>query len=252
MSDRTPIIAGNWKMYKTTAEAAAYMEEFKGLVADVTGVEIIVCPPYTSLGNVKELAQGSNILVAAQNMHFEPEGAFTGEVSAPMLIDIDADGVILGHSERRQYFNETDLALAKKVRVALDAGLLPIYCCGETDAEREAGSTEEKIRRQIIDGLSEVGSARLASVVVAYEPIWAIGTGKTATPQIAQDTISLVRGTLADQYGSEAAGQVRILYGGSVKPENIGELMAEEDIDGALVGGASLDAPGFARIVKYR
>lgn len=251
MSNRTPLIAGNWKMYKTTTEAAAYVEEFLGLVSGASGVEIVLCPPATCLGKVREMTRGSNVRVAAQTMHFEPEGAYTGEVSAPMLIDIGVDDVVLGHSERRQYFNENDADLAKKVVAALGAGLRPILCVGETDQEREAGETQEKISGQIKGGLSAINADQLASIVVAYEPIWAIGTGKTATSQIAQETNNLVRQTLTEAFGAEAAAQVRILYGGSVKPDNINELMAEPDIDGALVGGASLKAADFAQIVNF-
>lgn len=251
MSDRTPIIAGNWKMYKTASEAAAYVNEFLDLVRDVENVEIVLCPPFTCLGPVQGMTQGSGVRVAAQNMHFEPEGAFTGEVSAPMLVEIGVDDVILGHSERREYFAENDTDLAKKVAVALKAGLRPILCVGETDAERDAGMTEEKIRGQIKSDLSSISSEQLPQIVIAYEPIWAIGTGKTATPQIAQETNHLIRETLAAQFGADAASHVRILYGGSVKPDNIDDLMAQEDIDGALVGGASLKAADFARIVKF-
>ncbi|MHB8921909.1 MAG: triose-phosphate isomerase, partial [Thermoleophilia bacterium] len=203
------------------------------------------------LEKVAEMTGGSNVRVAAQTMHFEPEGAYTGEISAPMLIDIGVDDVVLGHSERRQYFNENDADLARKVVAALDAGLRPILCVGETDQEREAGKTQEKLSGQITGGLAAINADQLASIVVAYEPIWAIGTGKTATPQIAQETNNLVRQTLVEAFGDEAAEQVRILYGGSVKPGNIGELMAEPDIDGALVGGASLKAADFAQIVNF-
>ncbi|MHB9053419.1 MAG: triose-phosphate isomerase [Thermoleophilia bacterium] len=251
MSNRTPIIAGNWKMYKTMAEAAAYVNEFLGLVADASGVEIVLCPSYTSLAEVRRLTAGSNVKVAAQNMHFEAEGAFTGEVSPPMLKEIGIDDVILGHSERREYYNENDGDLARKVVVALESGFRPILCCGETDDEREAGNTEAKLEGQLVNGLAGIEASRLPSIVIAYEPIWAIGTGKTATPQIAQETSSFIRGTLAQKFG-DAAEQVRILYGGSVKPGNVDELMAERDIDGALVGGASLAAADFARIVNFQ
>jgi triosephosphate isomerase len=252
MSDRTPIIAGNWKMYKTNAEAVAYVNEFLGLVAGTGNVEIVLCPSFTALAEVRRLTSGSRVRVAAQNMHYEPEGAYTGEVSSPMLKEIGVDDVVLGHSERREYFNENDADLARKVTVALEAGFRPILCCGETDDEREAGQTEEKIRRQLDNGLAGINAAQLTGIVVAYEPIWAIGTGKTATPQIAQETSHFIRETLAARFGAEAADQVRILYGGSVKPGNISELMAEADIDGALVGGASLAASDFARIVNFK
>lgn len=252
MSNRMPIIAGNWKMYKTVAEATEYVNEFLILVKDVENVEIVLCPPFTALGPIQGMTQGSNVRVAAQNMHFEPEGAFTGEISAPMLVEIGVDDVILGHSERREYFAENDVDLAKKVTVALGAGLRPILCVGETDDEREAGKTEEKIKSQIVGGLTSITPEQLPEIVIAYEPIWAIGTGKTATPQIAQEIIHLIREALAGQFGAEVASRVRILYGGSVKPGNIDDLMAEDDIDGALVGGASLSAADFARIVKFK
>lgn len=249
---RTPIIAGNWKMHKTVSEAVTYVEEFLVLVADAGGVEIVLCPPFTCLGPVQGMTSDSNIRVGAQNMHFEKEGAFTGEISAPMLTEIGIDDVILGHSERREYFAENDADLAKKVVAALGAGLRPILCVGETDAEREAGKTEEKLNGQLVNGLSAITADQLPQVVIAYEPIWAIGTGKTATPQIAQETSHFIRGTLAGRFGTEVAAQVRILYGGSVKPDNISALMAEEDIDGALVGGACLKATDFAQIVKFK
>ena len=251
MSDRTPIIAGNWKMYKTMAEAAAYVEEFLELVSASTGVEIVLCPSFTALAEVRRLTSGSNVRVAAQNMHFEREGAYTGEISPPMLEEIGIDDVILGHSERREYYNENDADLARKVVVALEAGFRPVLCCGETDAEREAGKTEQKLRSQLVNGLSAVDASQLPSIVIAYEPIWAIGTGKTATPQIAQETNGFIRSVLTETFDVSSAAQVRILYGGSVKPGNIDELMAERDIDGALVGGASLAPTDFARIVNF-
>ncbi|MBI5871251.1 MAG: triose-phosphate isomerase [Actinobacteria bacterium] len=252
MSDRTPIIAGNWKMYKTNAEATAYLDEFMGLVAAADGVEIVICPSYTSLAEARQITSGSNVRIAAQNMHFEAEGAFTGEVSPPMLQEIGVDDVVLGHSERREFYNENDSDLARKVAVAIESGIRPILCCGETDAEREAGQTRDKLKRQMENGLDSISADQFAAIVVAYEPIWAIGTGKTATPQIAQEAIGFIRETLAAKFGDDAASRVRILYGGSVKPGNISELMAERDIDGALVGGASLAASDFAQIVNFK
>jgi len=252
MSDRTPIIAGNWKMYKTNAEATEYLDKFLGLVADADGVEIVLCPSFTSLMEVKRIISGSNVRIASQNMHFEPEGAFTGEVSPPMLQEIGIDDVVLGHSERREYYNENDSDLARKVVVAFASGIRPIFCCGETDEEREAGQTRDKLKKQLENGLENISAEQLATIVVAYEPIWAIGTGKTATPQIAQEAIGFIRETLAAKFGADAASRVRILYGGSVKPGNIAELMAEQDIDGALVGGASLAATDFAQIVNFK
>lgn len=251
MSNRTPIIAGNWKMHKTTSEAENYINELLDLVEGARGVEAVICPPFTCLEIVKKLTKTSNIKVAAQNMHFEKQGAFTGEISSAMLTEIGVDDVILGHSERRQYFAENDTDLAKKVVAALTAGLRPILCVGETDVERESGETKKKIRNQIETDLSSITSGQLPQIVIAYEPIWAIGTGKTATPQIAQETNSFIRETLANRFGAEAASRVRILYGGSVKPDNINELMAEKDIDGGLVGGACLSASEFAQIVNF-
>lgn len=251
MGDRKPIIAGNWKMYKTTSEAASYVAEFLNLVAGVGNVEIVLCPPFTCLTEVRRMTDASPVRVAAQNMHFDAEGAFTGEISAAMLKEAGVTDVILGHSERREYFCETDEALAKKVATAVEADLRPILCVGESDAEREAGSTEKKIKSQLAGGLKNISSGQLSGIVIAYEPIWAIGTGKTATSEIAQETNRFIRETLTAQFGAAASEQVRILYGGSVKPGNISELMAEDDIDGALVGGASLDATDFAQIVKF-
>ncbi len=252
MSKRIPVIAGNWKMNKTSTEAKQYVSELSGMVAGKQGVEIVLCPPATSLAAVSEMLGGSDIIVAAQNMHFENSGAYTGEISPAMLKDIGVTDVILGHSERRQYFCERDEDLEKKAVAAIEAGLRPILCVGETDAEREAGETEEKLRRQISTDLSGITAEQLPGIIIAYEPIWAIGTGKTATPQIAQEACSFIRGLLAELFGEEAAAAVRILYGGSVKPGNIGELMAEQDIDGALVGGACLSAADFAQIVDFQ
>jgi triosephosphate isomerase len=252
MTTRKPIIAGNWKMYKTNSEAEEYLIQFIELVAAASGMDILLCPPYTCLAELARQARDSNIRIGAQNMYYEQEGAFTGEIASRMLTDIGVTDVILGHSERRQYFGESNEELAKKIPAALAAGLRPILCVGETDDEREAGETENKIRTQIIGGLSGISSSQLPDIVIAYEPIWAIGTGKTATPETAQHTNSLVRQVMTDQFESEMADQVRILYGGSVKPDNIDQLMAEEDIDGVLVGGASLDPSDFARIVNYK
>jgi triosephosphate isomerase (TIM) len=246
---RTPFIAGNWKMHKTIAEAEQYIQALLPKVAAVDGVEIAICPPYLALQALVDSARGSQVGIYAQNMHEADQGAFTGEVSAPMLAEIDVHGVILGHSERRQYFNETDRALQLKVPKALEAGLTPILCVGETEEERERGETERKLRHQVQEGLDEVPVERLADVVVAYEPVWAIGTGLTATPEQAQDAIAFVR-ALVENIDKEAAERVRILYGGSVKTDNAAELLALPDIDGALVGGASLDPGDFAAIVE--
>jgi triosephosphate isomerase (TIM) len=246
---RVPFIAGNWKMYKTIAEAEQYIQALLPKVAAVDGVEIAVCPPYLALQALVDSARGSQVGIYAQNMHEADQGAFTGEVSAPMLAEIDVHGVILGHSERRQYFNETDRALQLKVPKALEAGLTPILCVGETEEERERGDTERKLRHQVQEGLEKVPVERLADVVVAYEPVWAIGTGLTATPEQAQDAIAFVRALVAN-LDKDAAEGVRILYGGSVKTDNAAELLALPDIDGALVGGASLDPGDFVAIVE--
>jgi triosephosphate isomerase len=246
---RTPFIAGNWKMHKTVAEAEQYIQALLPKVAAVDGVEIVVCPPYLALQALVDSARGSQVGIYAQNMHEADQGAFTGEVSAPMLSEIDVHGVILGHSERRQYYNETDRALQLKVPKALEAGLTPILCVGETEEERERGDTERKLRHQVQEGLEKVPAERLPDVVVAYEPVWAIGTGLTATPEQAQDAIAFVRALVAN-FDKEAARQVRILYGGSCKPDNAAELLALPDVDGALVGGASLDPGDFAAIVE--
>ena len=245
---RIPFIAGNWKMHKTVAEAEEFIQALLPKVAAVDGVEIVVCPPFLALQALVDSARGSQVGIYAQTMHEADQGAFTGEVSAPMLSEIDVQGVVLGHSERRQYFNETDRALQLKVPKALEAGLIPILCVGETEDERERGETERKLRHQVQEGLERVASERLPEVTIAYEPIWAIGTGRVATPEVAQEAIAFVRALVGDR-SREAAEQVRIQYGGSVKAENAAEILAQSDVDGALVGGASLDPDGFARIV---
>jgi triosephosphate isomerase (TIM) len=247
MPDRTPLLAANWKMNKTADETEAFLAEFLPR-AEEGGPEVVVCPPFTSLRTAVELCVQSRVRVAAQTMHDQPEGAFTGEVSAPMLLDLGVQGVILGHSERRQYFNETDEALARKVPAALDARLEPILCVGESEAQRDADETEGVLTRQVEADLANVPEDRLANVVIAYEPIWAIGTGRTATTEQAQEAIALIR-RLIESRSADAAGTIRILYGGSVKPDNAAELIAQPDVDGALVGGASLDPSDFAAIV---
>jgi triosephosphate isomerase (TIM) len=245
---RTPLIAGNWKMHKTEAEAEAYIQALLPQLAAVDGVQVAICVPFTDLRAMVDSARGSRVEVYAQNMHSEPEGPYTGEISAPMLRELDVRGVVLGHSERREHFGETDRALAGKVPVALDAGLVPILCVGETEVEREAGDTERKLRQQVRDDLASVPDERLADVVIAYEPIWAIGTGRVAAPEQAQEAIAFIRALVADR-DRDVATRTRILYGGSVKPDNASELLALPDVDGALVGGASLDAASFAKIV---
>lgn len=243
---RRPFIAANWKMNKTAGEADEFLDAFLP-TRSPDGPEVVICPTYLTLGRVAERCAGTPVSVAAQNMHFEDDGAYTGEISAPMLLDIGVDGVILGHSERRQLFGETDEALARKVPRAIEAGLTPILCVGETEQERKTDATSEVLSRQVLTDLAEVGDDHLSKVVIAYEPIWAIGTGLTATPDQAQETIALIRGMLRLR-APEAAEQVRILYGGSVKPDNAAELLALPDIDGALVGGAALDPESFGRI----
>ncbi|HWD10913.1 MAG TPA: triose-phosphate isomerase [Solirubrobacteraceae bacterium] len=248
MSSRTPLIAGNWKMHKTEEQAEDYIQALLPRVSAVDGVDVAICVPFTDLRAMIDSARGSRVEVYAQNMHQAPEGAFTGEISAPMLVELDARGVVLGHSERRALFGETDKALALKVAAALDAGLLPILCVGETEQERDNDDTDRKLRQQIRDDLAGVSTEGLGRVVIAYEPVWAIGTGRVATPEQAQEAIAFIRALVGDR-DPEAAEQVRILYGGSVKPDNAAELLALPDIDGALVGGASLDAESFAAIV---
>ena len=249
---RTPVIAGNWKMYKTAEEAAAFVREFLPLVSGAGPVEIVLAPPFPSLAVVADLARGTKVAVAAQNIHYADEGAYTGEVSARMIRNAGASYAIVGHSERRQYFAETDGFVNRKVRAALAAGIVPILCLGESLAERESGKTIDVADRQIRAGLAEVDPSAAGRILVAYEPVWAIGTGKTATPGQAQEVHAFLRGALRDLWGGAAGDAVRILYGGSVKPENISDLMAMEDIDGALVGGASLSAASFAKIVMYQ
>jgi len=246
---RTPFIAGNWKMHKTVSEAEAFIAALLPRVAAVGGVEIGICPPFLALQALVDSTRGSQVEIYAQTMYEADAGAFTGEVSALMLAEIDVHGVVLGHSERRQLFGETDKALAQKVPKALAAGLTPIFCVGETEEERERGETERKLRRQVLEGLDQVPLERLTDVVVAYEPVWAIGTGLTATPEQAQEAVAFVRALLAG-LDAGAAERVRILYGGSCKPDNAAELLALPDVDGALVGGASLDPADFAAIVE--
>jgi triosephosphate isomerase (TIM) len=248
MSARTPLIAGNWKMHKTVAEAEDFIQALLPRVSTADNVDVAICPPFTALTPMIDSTRGSRVQVFAQTMHHGDSGAFTGEVSAPMLSELDVHGVILGHSERRQLFGETDRALGLKVAAAVEAGLLPLLCVGETDAERENGDTERKLRHQVQEGLSKVATERLGEVVIAYEPIWAIGTGKVAEPGQAQDAAAFIRALIGDR-SPEQAELSRILYGGSVDAHNVVELLALPDLDGALVGGASLDAEAFSTIV---
>jgi triosephosphate isomerase len=245
---RTPFICGNWKMYKTIAEAEAFVAALLPRLADAEGVDVGVCPPFLALQAVVDSARGSRLQVYAQTMHEADEGAFTGEISAPMLAEIGVHGVVLGHSERRAYYNENDRVLQQKVAHALESGLTPILCVGETEEERERGETERKLRHQVQEGLEKVPVARLREVVIAYEPVWAIGTGLTATSEQAQEAVAFVR-ALVEGFDKDAGQAVRILYGGSLKPDNAPELLALPDVDGALVGGASLDPGSFAQIV---
>jgi len=246
---RTPVIAGNWKMNKTIADAEAFLQALLPRVSTADGVDVALCAPYTALAALVDSARGSRVQVYAQNMHQSAQGAFTGEICAAMLTEIDVDGVVLGHSERREFFGETDRALADKVVTALDSGLDVILCVGETEDERERGETERKLRHQVQEGLEKVAVERLPEVVVAYEPIWAIGSGRSATAEQAQEAVAFVR-ALVEGFDREAGAAVRILYGGSLKPDNAEELLALQDVDGALVGGASLEPDSFARIVE--
>ena len=248
---RRKLIAANWKMYKTPDQARDFFRDFLPLVKDHDRDEIVVCTPYIDLAASVEAARGSNVAVGAQNMHWEKEGAFTGEVSAAMLLALGVTHVIIGHSERRQYFGETDDTVNLKLKSALEAGLIPIVCVGEVLEEREAGLTDDVLRRQCLRAFNKVSAKKAAPMVVAYEPVWAIGTGKTATPDIAADAHAIIRGEVAQSFGEEFANHLRILYGGSVKPDNAHALMTSEGIDGALVGGASLDPKSFSAIVKY-
>ncbi|HEX3030929.1 MAG TPA: triose-phosphate isomerase [Bacillota bacterium] len=248
---RTPIIAGNWKMNKTVSEAGELVADLKQAVAGVQGVEVVVCPPFTALAQAVAQAQGSEIKVGAQNMYWEEKGAFTGEVSPAMLKEVGCTYVILGHSERRQFFGETDETVNRKVKTAFNFGLLPIVCVGELLQEREAGNTDKVVTSQISGSLADLSVEQVSQLVVAYEPVWAIGTGKTASNEDAQQVIGLIRRHIAGMYGQQAAEAVRIQYGGSVNADTIKGLMAQPDIDGALVGGASLSAQAFAPIVKF-
>jgi len=238
-------------MYKTTAETSAFFGVFLPLVAGTTHCDIVVAPPFTAIGTAVECGRGSAVQIAAQNLHWEREGAFTGEVSARMLVDAGCRGVIIGHSERRQYFGETDESVHRKTKAALEAGLTPIVCVGETLSEREGNLTDAVLRRQVKDGLCALTPAEFSRILIAYEPIWAIGTGRTATPEIAADAHRNIRNVVAAEFTPEQASALRILYGGSVKPDNIKGLMAQDGIDGALVGGASLDPKSFAAIANF-
>ena len=246
---RTPFVAGNWKMHKTVEEAEAFIAGLLPRVSSTDGVDVAICPPFTALQAMVDSARGSRVGVYAQTMHEAASGAYTGEVSAAMLSELDVTGVLLGHSERREYFHETDVALQAKVVAALDADLAPMLCVGETEEERASGDTERKLRHQVLEALEKVPVEQLPRIAIAYEPIWAIGTGQVATPDIAQEACAFVRALVA-HFDTDAAEQVRVLYGGSVKPDTAPELIGLPDIDGFLVGGASLEPESFAAIVE--
>ena len=247
---RTPFIAGNWKMHKTVADTVKYIKELRGLVKDITGVEIVVAPPFTALHAAGEAARNSNVGVAAQDLHWEREGAFTGEISAGMIAETGAEYVIIGHSERRTLFGETDASVNRKIAAAFAGGLTPIVCIGETLDQRDRNETFSVLDRQIRDGLDGVTSEQLVQLVIAYEPVWAIGTGRNATPAQAAEAHGHIRKRLQQWFGAQPAELCRVIYGGSVKPENIGDLASQPDVDGALVGGASLDVKAFFDIVS--
>ena len=251
MGARTPLIAGNWKMYKTTSEAVETADALKKRTADATGVEVMIAPPFTAIPAVLDVLKESHIRVGAQNVHWEVEGAYTGEVSAEMLAAAGCQYVIVGHSERRQFFAETDEAVNRKLAAVLRAKLRPVMCIGETETQRESQQTFSVLDKQVENGLKGLFADSLKDLVIAYEPVWAIGTGKTASSAQAQEVHGYLRSKLSELFDAAFAGSIRILYGGSVKPDNISELMAMTDIDGALVGGASLEAESFARIVHY-
>ena len=244
-------MAGNWKMYKTPAETTAFFEKFRPLLAKAEHCEVVICPPYIDIAAAVAAAQGTRIGIGGQDLYWAKEGAFTGEVSGPMLKASGCSHVIVGHSERRQYFDETHETVLKRTVAALEAGLTPIVCVGERLAERESGQTEAVLELQFKAGISLLTPDQFARIVIAYEPVWAIGTGKTATPEIAADAHRVLRGQVRAHYGAAAGDTVRLLYGGSVKPDNVRSLMAQPEIDGVLVGGASLDANSFANIVNF-
>jgi triosephosphate isomerase len=248
---RMPVIAGNWKMHKTIGEACALARAIKDGVADASHCRVVLAPPYTALASVATEIKGSSLILAAQNVHWESKGAFTGEISVTMLEDIGCSMVIIGHSERRQYFGETDATVCKRVRAALTSSLQPIVCIGETLEERESGMHHAKVAQQLAGGLDGLTGASLLRIILAYEPVWAIGTGRTASPETAQEMHRYIRKCLSEKFG-DSAQEVCILYGGSVKPDNIDTLMQQPDIDGALVGGACLEAESFLRILHYQ
>jgi triosephosphate isomerase len=248
---RIPVIAGNWKMHKTLAEARALSQAIRDGASQVTHCQIVLAPPYSALAAVAEVFRGTPLILAAQNVHWEPQGAYTGEISIPMLEDVGCGMVILGHSERRQYFGETDQTVNRRLCAVLGSSLTPIVCIGETLAQREGGSYRAVLSQQLAGGLDLLTPQDLLRIILAYEPVWAIGTGRTASPEVAQEAHRSIRTWLAERFGDETARKVRILYGGSIKPENISDLMRQPDIDGGLVGGACLEAKSFLRIIHY-
>ena len=251
MNNRTPLIAGNWKLYKTSPEAVKTAQQLVELVADTVEVDIMIAPVFTALDPVSKVVENSRVALGAQNLYWEKEGAYTGEISADMLVSAGCQYVIIGHSERRQYFGETDETVNKKIRAAIDAELIPVFCVGETEVERESGQTFSVLDKQVKKGLEGHLADNLGTLVIAYEPVWAIGTGKTATRDQTQEVHQYIRSLVETDFGADLSNAVRILYGGSVKPDNITQLMQMPDIDGALVGGASLDAVSFSRIAKF-
>src|ERR1700684_2224146 len=248
---RIKVMAANWKMYKTPAQTSEFFQNFLPLVSGHTRDEIVVCPPFLDLPAAIEEVKGSNVAIGGQNVHWKEEGAFTGETSTGQLLALGVTHVIIGHSERRQFFGETDDTVNLRLKAALEAGLIPICCVGEVLQEREAGMTDDVLRRQCVRAFHAISAKKAANLIVAYEPVWAIGTGKTATPELAAEAHAVIRREATEIFGEEFAGKLRILYGGSVKPDNVTSLMSQEEIDGALFGGASLDPKSFAAIVKY-
>jgi triosephosphate isomerase len=244
-------MAGNWKMFKTPAETTAFFEKFRPLVANASHCEIVICPPFTNLAAAVAAVQGTSIQIGSQNIAWAKEGAFTGEISGPMLNAAGVTHAIIGHSERRQYFGETDATVLKRTQAALEFGITPIVCVGERLEERESGNTESVLIGQFTDGIAGLTDQQFAKIIIAYEPVWAIGTGKTATPEIAADAHRVIRDQVRNKFGKEAADAVRILYGGSVKPDNVKSLMAQPEIDGSLVGGAALEPGSFSSIVNF-
>jgi len=252
MGNRRPLIAGNWKMYKTPQEAADTAKQLVEQVREVADVDIMIAPPFTALESVSRVIKNSPVALGAQNLYWEDEGAYTGEISAPMLKSAGCQYAITGHSERRQYFGETDKTVNQKIQAAIQVGLKPVFCIGETEQEREAEQTLSVLDKQVRKGLERLVPEQLDTLIIAYEPVWAIGTGKTATEDQAQEVHQFIRSLIEKSFGNDLSKSIRILYGGSVKPDNILNLMAMPDIDGALVGGASLSADSFSRIIKFK